>query len=103
MRRPPWFTAATDESSVRDVYIYVGDRKVFYQSNRGAQNTREAAFDARLPLRPGTNFIVVVARENDQSISREAFVVRRDGANGALLETPEQSDEWYHFGIEEEE
>jgi carboxyl-terminal processing protease len=94
---------ASDESSVRDVYIYVGDRKVFYQSNRGGQSPREAAFDANLPLRPGTNFIVVVARENDQSISREAFVVRRDGANGELLETPEHSDQWYHFGIEEEE
>jgi carboxyl-terminal processing protease len=94
---------ARDESSVRDIYVYVGDRKVYYQSNRGGSNGREAAFDANLPLRPGTNFIVVVARENDQSISREAFVVRRDGPNGQLLETPTGADEWYHFGVEEEE
>jgi carboxyl-terminal processing protease len=93
---------ARDESRVRDIYIYVGDRKVFYQSNREGQNPRESSFDANLPLRPGVNYVVVVARENDQSISRQDFVVRRDGPDGALMETPHHTDEWFHFGIDEE-
>jgi carboxyl-terminal processing protease len=94
---------ARDETRVRDVYIYVGARKVFYRSNRDSQNVHEASFDANLPLRPGINYVVVVARENDQSISRQAFVVRRDGADGALLETPEHSEEWFNFGVDDEE
>lgn len=94
---------ARDESRVRDVYVYVGARKVFYQSNQGAQNPREASFSAQVPLRPGINYVVVVARENDQSITRQSFVVRRDGADGALLATPQHTDEWFHFGVEDEE
>jgi carboxyl-terminal processing protease len=91
---------ARDESRVRDLYIYVGARKVYYHSNRDGQNAREAAFDASIPLRPGINYVVVVARESDQSISRQSFVVRRDGPDGRLLETPRHADEWFHFGVD---
>jgi carboxyl-terminal processing protease len=94
---------ARDESRVRDLYIYVGARKVYYHSNRDGQNAREAAFDASIPLRPGINYVVVVARESDQSISRQSFVVRRDGPDGRLLETPRHADEWFHFGVDEGE
>lgn len=94
---------ARDESRVRDLYIYVGARKVFYHSNRDGQNPREAAFDATIPLRPGINYVVVVARESDQSITRQSFVVRRDGPNGTLLQTPRHADEWFHFGIDDGE
>lgn len=93
---------ARDENRVRDVYIYVGARKVHYQSNRDSDTPREETIDATVPLRPGINYVVVVARENDQSISRESFVVRRDGPNGELLETPQHSDEWFHMGVAEE-
>jgi len=93
---------ARDDRVVRDVYIYVGLRKVFYTSNRSAENPREAAFSAALPLRPGINYVVVFARESDESISRRAFVVRRDASDGALMETPPMSDEWFHFGIARE-
>ncbi len=94
---------ARDESRVRDVYVYVGARKVFYRSNQGGQNPRESSFEANLPLRPGINYVVVVARENDQSITRQAFVVRRDSADGALVETPRDAPEWYEIGLEGEE
>lgn len=94
---------ARDETRVRDLYVYVGARKVFYHSNRDGQNAREASFDANIPLRPGINFVVVVARENDQSITRQSFVIRRDGPNGAILQTPRHADEWFHFGIEDPE
>ena len=93
---------ARDDRVVRDVYVYVGLRKVFYASNRSAENPPDAAVSASLPLRPGINYVVVFARESDESISRRAFVVRRDGGDGALMETPPMSDEWFHFGIEGE-
>ncbi|MCB9591555.1 MAG: PDZ domain-containing protein [Sandaracinaceae bacterium] len=93
---------ARDETRVRDVYVYVGARKVFYASNRESENPHEAAIDTTVHLRPGTNYIVVVARESDQSISRQAFVVRRDGPNGELLETPTHSEEWFQMGVEDE-
>jgi len=91
---------ARDETRLRDVYIYVGARKVFYHSNEGGSNPREARFDTTVPLRPGINYVVVVARENDQSISRQSFVVRRDGPNGEILETPEHSEEWFQIGVD---
>lgn len=91
---------ARDETKLRDIYVYVGSRKVFYQSNEGGTNPREASFDATVPLRPGINYVVVVARENDQSISRKSFVVRRDGPDGTLLETPHHTDQWFEIGME---
>ncbi|MCA9605548.1 MAG: peptidase S41, partial [Myxococcales bacterium] len=93
---------ARDETRVRDLYVYVGARKVFYESNREGANPREASLDTTVQLRPGINYIVIVARESDQSISRQAFVVRRDGPNGELLETPTHEEEWYHMGVEDE-
>lgn len=93
---------ARDDQRVRDVYIYVGLRKVFYQSNGGAETPAVADIRARVPLNPGINYVVVFARENDQSISRRSFVVRRDGPNGELLETPRMTDEWFHFGVDTE-
>lgn len=93
---------ARDESRVRDVYIYVGARKEYYQSNRDGTDPRETAVDATVHLRPGINYVVVVARENDQSITRQAFVVRRDGPEGELLATPTHSEEWFNMGVDEE-
>lgn len=94
---------ATDDQRVRDLYVYVGLRKVFYQSNRGTRDPRQASFRAQVPLRPGINYVVVFARENNQSISRRTFVVRRDGPDGQLLETPRMSDEWFQFGVSDGE
>lgn len=93
---------ARDESQVRDVYMYVGARKAFYASNRDGANPREASIDTTIQLRPGINYIVVVARESDQSLSRQAFVVRRDGPNGEILETPTHGEEWFQMGVEDE-
>jgi carboxyl-terminal processing protease len=94
---------ARDDQIVRDVYIFVGTRKVFYHSNRGSTTPAESHVEASLPLRPGINYVMIFARESDDSISRRTFVVRRDGPDGALLETPRLGEEWFHMGIEAEE
>lgn len=81
---------ASDEARVLDLYIFVGSNKVFYRSNRdrSGDDARRLPFEAALPLRPGANIVSVVAREDDDSLSRRTFIIRRDGANGELLNTP---------------
>ena len=50
-------------------------------------------FDADLPLRPGVNVVMIVARENPDTTSRRTFIVRRDGPGGELLPTPKTDEE----------
>jgi carboxyl-terminal processing protease len=85
--------AASDDARLLDTYIFVGSRKVFYRSNRNGVDPKRMAFDADLPLRPGVNVVTVVARENPETQTRRMFVVRRDGANGELLQTPKTEEE----------
>lgn len=79
---------ATHPSRIADMYIFVGSRKVFFQSNRGVGNPREIAFHTQIPLHGGTNYVTVVVRHDDNVIGRKTFVVRRDGPNGEILEAP---------------
>ena len=93
----------TDDTRVRDVFVYVGSRKVFYQSNRGAKDATAEKFATSLPLRPGINFVMVVARESNDVASRKSFIVRRDAADGSLLETPkgDDDDDMFHAASED--
>jgi carboxyl-terminal processing protease len=84
---------ATDDTRVRDVYIFAGAKKVFYQANRG--DAKAIDFIAEIPLEPGINYVSVFARENQDVVTRDTFVVRRDGEQGELLKTPEhEADSW---------
>ncbi|MFI5299696.1 MAG: MXAN_5808 family serine peptidase [Polyangiales bacterium] len=84
---------AIDGDKITDLYIFVGGRKVFYRSNRGAGDSKREAFDLDVPLRPGTNFVTIFARESAETVQRKVFVIRRDGAAGELLETPKLDDD----------
>ncbi len=77
-----------DETRVLDYYIFVGARKIVYRSNRNGADARSAALNVDLPLRPGSNLVTIVAREDYDTIARRAFVIRRDGPAGELLATP---------------
>jgi carboxyl-terminal processing protease len=77
--------AATDETHVEDVYIFVSNdnakiapRKVFYRSNRGGKDGKTLDFAADLPLWPGSNMIVIEARENTVVRSEKRLFVYRD-------------------------
>ena len=83
---------AADDSLVRDLYIFVGSHKVFYKSNRNGSSPNKVSFDTSVSLRPGINYVTVVARENNEVMSRKTFIVRRDGPDGALLETPKENE-----------
>jgi carboxyl-terminal processing protease len=78
---------ATDGQRVRDLYISTSGHKVYYESNQASTTPRELSFDTEIPVRPGLNTIMVVAREDSGTVSRRFFVVRRDAKDGSLLET----------------
>jgi len=84
---------ATDAERLLDAYVFVGTKKVFYRSNKNGQDARKMPFDAQIPLRPGVNAISVVARENPDTIGRKTVIVRRDGPQGELLQTPKTEED----------
>ena len=78
---------ATDSDQVRDAYVFVGSRKVFYMSNRKASEPHKLQFSFDADLQPGVNIITVVARESEDTATAQTLVVRRDGPNGEALTT----------------
>ena len=84
---------------VQDVFVFVGPRKVFYQSNRKASDPKKLEFSFDVELTPGTNVITVVARENEDTASRQTVVVRRDGPGGEPLPTPKGESLGEDFGL----
>jgi carboxyl-terminal processing protease len=79
---------ARDETRLLDFFVFVGPRKLVYRSNRNGTDPRSIAIDAEVALRPGSNLVTLVAREDADTIARRSFVIRRDGPNGELLATP---------------
>lgn len=82
----------TDPSRLLDAYMFVGSRKVFYQSNQGSATPRSMSVEVDVPLRPGSNAITMIARHDADATSRRTVVIRRDGPNGELLKTPKRSE-----------
>ncbi len=83
---------ATDAERLLDVYIFVGSRKLYYKSNRDGTDPKKATVEFDAPLRPGVNIVTVVARETPDTTARRTLVIRRDGADGAILKTPKSDD-----------
>jgi carboxyl-terminal processing protease len=98
--RIPIRAIVRDDTSVRDASIYVGTRKIFYVSNADSSTLNEVRIATDVPLRPGINPIVIVARESNTVLSRRTFVVRRDAPDGALMETPRTRNDWWQLGLE---
>ena len=66
----------TGEQQVRDVLIYVNNKKVYFKSNAAAAAER-MRFSARVPLEKGVNRISVIARQDDEASSRRTVFVHR--------------------------
>ncbi|MDD5305828.1 MAG: S41 family peptidase [Deltaproteobacteria bacterium] len=67
---------AEHPSGLRDVFVFVGDKKVFYKpAGKGALRLD---FAADLPLEPGANQIAVVARHTGKVAASQIVFVRRD-------------------------
>lgn len=74
-----------DESRVMDTFIYVynqkakiKNQKVFYRSNAGSANPKSMRFSAKIPISPGSNYISVFARENEDVRASKNIVVYRN-------------------------
>lgn len=91
-----------DPDLVEDAYVFVGARKVFYQSNKKGANPTRLNFGIDVFLNPGVNVINVVSRESEDTATRRTLVVRRDGPGGEALPTPKADllgSDW-EFGAE---
>ncbi|MDD5306622.1 MAG: S41 family peptidase [Deltaproteobacteria bacterium] len=73
---------ASDERRVRDVYVFVGEDKVYFKPNPDKSGKATLDFDAEIPLKDGQNYITVVAEEDADLESREIVAVRRDRDDG---------------------
>lgn len=63
---------------VRDLMVFVGDRKVAYLPNKGASSEKKMTFNVEVPLEAGANRVMIVARHNDKVISTIPVFIRRD-------------------------
>ena len=66
----------TDDHSVKDYTIFVGDQKVAYQPNSAGNPS--FPFKASLPLKAGTNFVTITARDDADLASRYTFSILRN-------------------------
>ncbi|MEE8410549.1 MAG: MXAN_5808 family serine peptidase, partial [Myxococcota bacterium] len=74
----------SDERALRDVYVFVNDKKVYYRSLENLKSTRDGLstpLDVVLPLKIGSNIISVIARETDELVSRRVFGMFRTTAD----------------------
>ncbi|MCA9539630.1 MAG: hypothetical protein KC620_12125, partial [Myxococcales bacterium] len=62
---------------VKDLLIYVNNRKVFFQSNADDAVADRLPFSARVPLEEGVNRITVIAREDEEAATRKTVIVNR--------------------------
>lgn len=69
--------AVSGRREVRDLLIYVNDRKVFFQTNAAEKLGDPFRFRAQVPLEEGVNRITVVAREDEDYASRRTVYVNR--------------------------
>ena len=77
----------TDPDRVLDMYIFVGNRKLFYLSNRSGSTAGRLPFSTDVPLEGGANQVLIVARETTDLVARRHIVVRRDNPDGTAIPT----------------
>lgn len=85
----------SDHGGVKDLVIFVNKRKVFYESYDDRKGSLFQAFETTLPLEPGVNRILMVARDRDDLTQRDAFIIQRDLAplSGSEVAHDDQSPE----------
>lgn len=78
--------ATHDDDQVKDVFIFVGNQKVFYQSNPQQVNALDIA--AMLPLKAGNNIVTIAARDNHDLVTRLTYNIFRKTDQVALGTAP---------------
>ncbi len=79
---------AADARPLRDLYIFVNDKKVFFEA--AGPKAETMTFQKSLPLKAGNNVVTIIAREDDEYSSKRSFVVlRRAAAVAAKADRPQ--------------
>ncbi|MCB9529957.1 MAG: PDZ domain-containing protein, partial [Myxococcales bacterium] len=68
--------AVSGARPVRDLLIYVNNKKVYFKSNPGTLGD-PFRFSAQVPLEAGSNRITMIAREDEDQASRRTVIVHR--------------------------
>lgn len=76
---------ATDEAGIRDVILYLGDKKIAYFSGNSApgEALKSVPFSATTRLSPGNNLLVVLVRDSHGLTTTRAVDVYTPGAGGS--------------------
>ncbi|MEO1171240.1 MAG: SH3 domain-containing protein [Myxococcota bacterium] len=75
-----------EDEGVRDVFVFVNDKKVYYKSFDDIEAGKNTArLDLPVDLKEGSNSVAIVARKSDELVSRRVFGVYRS-ASGAVAE-----------------
>jgi carboxyl-terminal processing protease len=64
--------------AIKDTYIFVDENKLFFKSfhkSEAGNKADDGRFMAELPLKEGNNLITIVARDEDDTLSKMAFYV----------------------------
>ncbi|MBN2343962.1 MAG: PDZ domain-containing protein [Deltaproteobacteria bacterium] len=69
---------ARDDNTVKDLYIFNNEDKVYFATNKGPS----LPFTASVPLDNGINFVTIIAEETADLETRHTFVIRRDKKDG---------------------
>ncbi len=79
--------SAVDKAGLRDLYIFVNEQKVFFEAAR--EPGAPIKFNAEVPLKPGNNAVVIVAREDQDFSARRVLVIHRRGTEVAKAKLPD--------------
>ena len=84
----------TDERKLKDLFVFVNDKKVYYRSLEDVKKSDkgvQAAIDIPVKLKKGANAIAVVAREDDDMVTRKIFGVYRNEGKGSDKASPSEA------------
>jgi carboxyl-terminal processing protease len=73
----PLAGSVSDNRPVRDMAVFVGEKKVYFHTGGGAEAGPVLKFEKSVPLKAGNNVITIVARQDDDYSSKRQFVVMR--------------------------
>lgn len=68
--------AAADDRQLKNIFIFVGDEKVFYKAASGDE--RNLDFETILPLKKGPNLVTVAAQDDRELTGQKQWIVWRN-------------------------
>ena len=69
---------ALDDQQMKDVYIVLNEKKIFYRSNLEKNSLRDLAFSTKIQLEEGHNRILIFARDQDHLTAFEEIQLWRE-------------------------